>query len=522
MSSFASKDLETKRRRIYDIVNVLESVETMSRIAKNQYQWHGLGNLGHTLSKLKTLAYKSGFVEFARSIREQIDQMVLSGQLNTGQGTQNEALKCIQIVSTGKNVSSSENDEVAREEKALGIMAQKFLMLFLTSDDRIVNIIFAAKVLLGDSKNEITEFGRYKTKVRRLYDIANVLSTINLITKVTDPSYRGPRPAFQYIGPRTEIIHHAENVVDFINSENTKSNSKHSLFDHFKRNLFLNCTIPRFDPRNGLLGLKSALDMNGRSSSGVTVTGVYSNTAGGDDDMQHPTTSENSLNTQHSPFYMPDTKKRKYSKQNDVDNQHKSILVPSIGFGNTSSMNFLPQITDSAYVQFAAHDSSFTYDSSNLISYNCPQTWSSNDDNSNASLINSKATRRRTSSVIPSGPKRPVGRPPKKLQQAKTDEIIIQQSESNSLIEPSSFSEQSLTVKRHPQDLQDINVDILTYQMRSVLPSISNSINLTNSLFKQEDIISPPATNIFQYDDDLIETNTLPSINSFMNKKYLL
>lgn len=72
-----------------------------------------------------------------------------------------------------------------------------------------------------------------------------------------------------------------EDVVDFINSENTKSNSKHSLFDHFKRNLFLNCTIPRFDPRNGLLGLKSALDMSGRSSSGVTVTGVYSNSIGG-------------------------------------------------------------------------------------------------------------------------------------------------------------------------------------------------------------------------------------------------
>jgi hypothetical protein len=62
---------------------------------------------------------------------------------------------------------------------------------------------------------------------------------------------------------------------------------------------------------------------------------------------------------------------------------------------------------------------------------------------------------------------------------------------------------------------------MLTYQMRSVLPSISNSINLTNSLFKQEDILS--ATSIFHYnDDDLIETNTLPSINSFMNKKYLL
>lgn len=57
--------------------------------------------------------------------------------------------------------------------------------------------------------------------------------------------------------------------------------------------------------------------------------------------------------------------------------------------------------------------------------------------------------------------------------------------------------------------------------MRSVLPSISNSISLTNGLFKQEDVLS--STNAFNYDnDDLIETNTLPSINSFMNKKYLL
>ncbi|CAF5019720.1 unnamed protein product, partial [Rotaria socialis] len=106
-------------------------------------------------------------------------------------------------------------------------------------------------------------------------------------------------------------------------------------------------------------------------------------------------------------------------------------------------------------------------------------------------------------------------------QQQKNDEIFIQPSESNSLIEQTTPCEQQLTMKCHPQDLQDINVDILTYQMRSVLPSISNSVNLQNSLFKQEDILSP--INTFHYDnDDLIETNTLPSINSFMNKKYLL
>ncbi|CAF3455422.1 unnamed protein product [Rotaria sp. Silwood1] len=241
------------------------------------------------------------------------------------------------------------------------------------------------------------------------------------------------------------------------------------------------------------------------------------------DDIQHPTSSENSLTTQHSTSYIPESKKRKFSKCNDIDNQYRNILVPSIGFGNTSSVNPIPQTSNPTYLQFTPHDSSTTFNSSNLLTYNSHQTWSSNDDNSNSSLIN-KTTRRRNQTINNNIPKRPVGRPPKKLQQQKTDEILIQPSESNSLIEQTTSirnSDQQSTIKCHPQDLQDINVDILTYQMRSVLPSISNSINLTNSLFKQEDILSP--INTYHYDnDDLIETNTLPSINSFMNKKYLL
>ena len=60
-------------------------------------------------------------------------------------------------------------------------MAQKFLMLFLTSEVKysfykkkifwffylkngIVSINFAARVLLGDTKNDISELGRFKSK----------------------------------------------------------------------------------------------------------------------------------------------------------------------------------------------------------------------------------------------------------------------------------------------------------------------------------------------------------------------
>lgn len=300
-------------------------------------------------------------------------------------------------------------------------------------------------------------------KVRRLYDIANVLSTINLITKVTDPAYRGPRPAFQYIGPRTEIIHHAESesnslfsptdatsasldVVDFINSENTKSNSKHSLFDHFKRNLFLNCTIPRFDPRNGLLGLKSALDMSGRSSSGVTVTGVYST---------HPNEEFQQSNSSDALSICEPTKKRKFAKTIDADD---------------------PSCLSSADLQ-----------------------------------------RRSTTTT-----KRPVGRPPKKAK-IGAEPLLVPPSESNSLIETLPSSPSPALIKRHPKDLQDINVDMLTYQMRSVLPSISNAVQC--SFYNDDELLlrSNALNEFFSSTNyELIETNPLPSINSFMNKNYLL
>ena len=81
-----------------------------------------------------------------------------------------------------------------KKVKSLGNFCQQFIRLFVTWK-KVLSLEEAAKQI---SDGEVYDEKLLKTKIRRLYDIANVLQSIGLIRKTQMSNSR--KPAFQWIG----------------------------------------------------------------------------------------------------------------------------------------------------------------------------------------------------------------------------------------------------------------------------------------------------------------------------------
>uniref|UniRef100_A0A0D9VKU0 E2F/DP family winged-helix DNA-binding domain-containing protein n=1 Tax=Leersia perrieri TaxID=77586 RepID=A0A0D9VKU0_9ORYZ len=196
----AAKRLGVERRRIYDIVNVLESVGILMRKAKNRYSWIGFGGVPMALRELKerALREKSGLAPLP--VEEPSSALMSDDEDEDKMGDVDGDTESEKLSQPFDNPSEKPGAPRCRlrsdhrKEKSLGLLTQNFVKLFLTMEVDTISLDEAAKLLLGEGHAE----NSMRTKVRRLYDIANVLSSLNFIDKIQQADSR--KPAFRWLG----------------------------------------------------------------------------------------------------------------------------------------------------------------------------------------------------------------------------------------------------------------------------------------------------------------------------------
>ncbi|CAN8260737.1 unnamed protein product [Cochlearia groenlandica] len=181
----ASVQLGVERRRIYDVVNILESLGVVARKGKNQYSWKGFGEVPLSLNELKEQGMRQGFGILSINNTDKVSN------------DDDEREESLILTPDNDHYNSSFSKMDHKKEKSLLILSQNFVKMFLCSHEDLITLDSAAKALLSDSQDP----NHMRTKVRRLYDIANVLASMELIEKTRIPGTR--KPAYKWLGSKS-------------------------------------------------------------------------------------------------------------------------------------------------------------------------------------------------------------------------------------------------------------------------------------------------------------------------------
>lgn len=162
--------LGVERRRIYDVVNIFESLKLVVKKAKNTYAWMGQA---HLPAQFGILQHEAVFDYPAAALEQGLIAEALDGT----------------TVALGR----AKFRDPKKDNKSLTRLSQQFLQLFLVGNGT-VSLPEASDKIHGkpvEAENAVAAARSLKTKIRRLYDIANVFLAVGFLRKLDDKDEPG-------------------------------------------------------------------------------------------------------------------------------------------------------------------------------------------------------------------------------------------------------------------------------------------------------------------------------------------
>lgn len=231
----AAVDLGVERRRIYDVVNILESVSLVTKKQKNTYSWMGMDHLDDMFGDLQAKA----ILDYPDDAKKYLDSTI---SMKTGTEGQ---------ISTDDPQASRKHTK-SKENKSLAKLSQEFLQVFLVgfetlslpeASDKIQGTTSMEELIAmgGGARVKSTSQGNIpdarelkaaaarglKTKIRRLYDIANVFLSVGLLRKVENiDTSRRPNFAWNYKLNAQEVYNRYKSKAPTPESQQVSADSR--------------------------------------------------------------------------------------------------------------------------------------------------------------------------------------------------------------------------------------------------------------------------------------------------------